>query len=161
MRITRQRLCLLVLGALIGGLFVGCDARSHADYSKIGLVEVSGEVSLDGEPLPNAVILFEAPDGQFSYGVTDASGAYELLLDSRMSGVTPGEKTVRISTSRKLLGVNTTSGGEVPEQEQLAGDLERVPARYNKASELRVVVPVSGGEQFDFALEGDGKSPAR
>ena len=111
--------------------------------------------------MPDAIILFEAPDGQFSYGVTDATGAYELLLDSRMSGVTPGEKIVRISTSRKLLGVNTTSGGEVPDQEQVAGELERVPARYNKASELRVVVPVSGGEQFDFALEGGGKPPAR
>lgn len=153
MRSAVRRSIFLFLCCAGGAIFGGCDARSQADYSKITLVEVSGAVTLEGEPLPNAVVTFESPDGQFSYGITDETGAYELRLDSRMDGVTPGEKTVRISTARKLLGVNASTEGESPESEQASGGVERVPLRYNRASELRVVVPESGKEVFDFDLK--------
>src|SRR5687767_11623739 len=93
---------LLVL-CLLTPLSVGCGGPA-ADYSGLKLVNATGTIKLDGQPLPGAVVTSDAPDGQFSYGLTGASGNYSLQIDSDHDGVAPGEKTVRISTTRKILG---------------------------------------------------------
>ena len=54
--------------------------------------------------LADAVVTFDGDDGQFSYGLTDAAGHYTLQFDSVKQGVKTGKKTVRISTTRKILG---------------------------------------------------------
>jgi hypothetical protein len=145
----------------------GCGGPPQADYSKVNLVPVEGTVTLDGSPLPNAVITFENPDdGMFAYAMTDASGSYELRFDSVMMGCTPGTKIVRISTTRRILGLNAEEGegeGELGEEEMgeesedggaAAGRgsrSEQVPAKYNRESELTVEV-APGSEHYDFDL---------
>lgn len=146
---------------LLASLFVatGCDATG-ADYSQLELVNVSGRVTLEDQPLVGAVVTFESPDGQFSYGLTDANGNYSLRLDSVKSGVTPGPKTVRISTSRRILGLNAeegASGAEIGDGNSEAPQssstpVERLPARYHQASELKANV-AHGNTNFDFALK--------
>jgi len=123
---------------LLMSLCVGC-ARQQSDYSKLDLVDVTGKVTLDGEPLSGAVITFDSPDGQFSFGQTDSGGNYSLLFDSVQRGVTPGEKIVRISTARKILGLNASEGGEDDPATAKSAE-EKVPEKYNKASELKVTV---------------------
>ena len=129
-----------------------------ADYSKVTLLSVSGSVTLDGNPLPAAVVTFDAEDGQFSYGLTDSNGKFSLQFDSAKNGVTPGKKTVRISTTRKILGLNTKEeggseevGGEGESAKASAHPTELVPTRYNKKSELSVEVSF-GKTHFDFPL---------
>jgi len=135
----------------------GC-GDSGADYSKVELLAVSGKISLDGQPLADAVVTFDAPDGQFAYGLTDASGSYSLRLDSEKSGCTPGPKTVRISTTRKIIGLNATESegsAEVGEGNAESGRgavADKVPARYNAQSELKADVSASQ-RTFDFALQ--------
>lgn len=131
-------------------LLAGCGGPA-ADYSGLKLVNVTGVVKLDGQPLPNAVVTFDQPDGQFSYGLTDASGSYSLQIDSQQKGVTPGEKIVRISTSRKILGLNATEGGESDPARAKPKEPEKVPEKYNKASELKVTVAPDKA-QHDFDL---------
>ncbi len=92
----------LFVAAVVCGLFAGCSTSPQADYESVGLVSVSGTVMLDGKPLPDAVVIFEDKEGQYSAGKTNAEGKYTLQFDSQMSGVTPGEKTVRISTTASL-----------------------------------------------------------
>ncbi|MCA9162473.1 MAG: carboxypeptidase regulatory-like domain-containing protein [Planctomycetales bacterium] len=133
----------------------GCGSAG-ADYSKVDLIQVSGTVTLDGQPLPNAVVTFETPDGQFSYGMTDSSGHYELQFDSVKKGVTSGPKIVRISTARKILGLNAGEGEEGGEASSESGEsspaaTELVPEKYNKQSELKVEVS-SGNAKHDFIL---------
>lgn len=146
---------LLTAAGLLLAALAGCDGtRADVDYGKAGLVDVSGAVTMDGKPLPNAVITFEAPDGQFSFAQTDPDGRYTLQFDSQMEGVTPGEKTVRIST-RKILGLNTEK--EEGDGTSPAGAAEElVPARYNKESELKRAVESDEAQTFDFALESSG-----
>ena len=132
-----------------------------SDYSKITLLNVTGTVTLDGKPLPAAVVTFDAPDGQFAFGQTDSNGKFSLQHDSEKSGATPGKKTVRISTTRKILGLKSTDsgGGEAPAGEDGGGEgdaakpraTEQVPIRYNKKSELTVEVSPDK-THFDFPL---------
>ncbi len=135
----------------------GC-GDSGADYSKVELLAVSGKVTLDGQPLADAVVTFDSPDGQFAYGLTDAGGGYSLRLDTEKSGCTPGPKTVRISTTRKIIGLNATESdvsAEVGEGNAESGRgavADKVPARYNAKSELKADVSASQ-RTFDFALQ--------
>ncbi len=127
------------------------------DYGNVTLLSVSGSVTLDGKPLPAAVVTFDAEDGQFSYGLTDSSGNFSLQFDSAKSGVTPGKKTVRISTTRQILGLNSEEdggdedGSEGESSKTSPRSTELVPARYNKKSELSVEVS-SSKKHFEFPL---------
>lgn len=151
---------------------VGCGGPPSADYSKVDLLSVDGTVTLDGSPLANAVITFENPeDSTFAYALTDASGGYELRFDSVMMGCTPGTKIVRISTTRRIPGLNGGEGeegggegegdlgeGEMGEEAGEDGGSgaapaggERVPSQYNRESELTVEVsPSSLHHDFDL-----------
>ena len=145
---------------VIGVLFIlaaGCGGPK-ADYSKVSLVQVGGTVTLDGGPLADAVVTFEDENGQFSYALTDSAGRYRLRFDSVMNGVTPGHKLVRISTARRIPGLNDAGGGEAGEERGESADdaprkgpTERVPSRYNQQSELRADVSAATTTQ-DFTL---------
>lgn len=151
------RFGLMIFAILALLLADGCNAPK-ADYSLVDLVKVRGSVTLDGQPLPNAVITFEDPgDDTFSYAMTDRNGKYTLQFDSEMQGVKVGSKVVRISTARKLLGLNVDEGGDDLDDEGNANrsnTAERVPGKYNKQSTLEVTVTQST-TRFDFALESN------
>jgi len=142
--------------------FAGCSTKPTVDYGKVTLLSVSGTVTLDGKPLANAVVTFENPDTSFSYGMTNPSGKYSLQFDSVKSGCTPGKKTVRISTKRKILGLNSNEeagdaegargGAEEESTTKVASVVEQVPDRYNKKSELTVEVS-SDKTNFVFDLK--------
>jgi hypothetical protein len=154
---------LLVVAACVFGL-PGCGGPPTADYSKVDLLSVDGTVTLDGNSLADAVILFENPvTATFSYALTDASGGYKLRFDSVKIGCTPGPKVVRVSTTMKIPGLNGEEGGGeeegVGEESEDGGESpssasrgEQVPSRYNRESELRVEVG-PGSQQFDFDLK--------
>jgi hypothetical protein len=111
----------------------GCSGRSE-------LAAVTGTVTLDGQPLPSAFIVF-APTGSgtSSRGKTDAAGRYEMMFSDREKGAWIGENMVRIST------------GDVGSGDQ-AGPKEIVPAVYNRDTTLKVVVQ-PGSNTFDFQLD--------
>ena len=153
----KQRMtCLWILFASIS---IGCSTKPGTDYSQMNLLSVSGTVTLDGQPLPNAVVTFEDPEhGTFSYGMTDTSGDYQLRFDSEARGCTSGQKRVEISTTRKILGLNSTEEGSAPEGEgggegavRSPPGQELVPKRYNTQSELLVQVS-SSATTHDFEL---------
>jgi len=106
---------------------------------------------LDGQPLPNAVISFDDPaDDTFAYGMTDSTGKYRLQIDSEMKGVRPGAKVVRISTTRKILGLNVNEDSDTSNKS--VAPTEQVPERYNKKSKLFVEV-VTSKTNYDFSLD--------
>lgn len=145
-------------------LLAGCSTKPQVDYSKADLVEVTGKVTLDGQPLAFAVVSFDSPDDQFSYAMTDEGGAYQLQFDSEQTGCTKGPKVVQISTNRKILGLNVADDGAGEEGEGSeeganeggrSSGPEQVPACYNKESKLKVTVTDSD-TSFDFDLNSDG-----
>ncbi|MBI1249681.1 carboxypeptidase regulatory-like domain-containing protein [bacterium] len=139
--------------ALLGGIVFslsGCGGPS-INYDSVQLLPVSGTVTLDGEPLAGATVQFQDEKTfTFSFGYTDEAGNYKLQFDSQMAGCIPGEKSVRITTTGPI---GEGEGYEAGESEVPGGGKkERLPARYNKKSELRAHVTP---EQvvFDFDLK--------
>ena len=133
---------------------VGCSTEPTTDYSKVELVSAGGTVTLDGSPVAAAVVTFEAVDtGTFSFALTDDQGRYQLQFDSVKSGVVPWPKIVQISTTRKLLGLNTSDEiGDDADSESSA--VEKIPDCYNKNSKLKVEVQ-SDSRTFNFELKTD------
>ncbi len=134
----------------------GCAVRPSDDYSDLELLYVSGQITLDDEPLEQATVRFESPDATYSYAVTDARGNYTLMLNSQQAGVTPGVKRIRITS----LPTAESNQGELEELEE--GDSppavrggERVPPRYNRASELQIEITESD-RNLDFHLTTQG-----
>ncbi len=136
-----------------------CQSSGHATYAAILLAlvssgcgsrddlgRVSGSVTLDGEPLEEAFVQFEptAPGGSTSYGRTDGNGNYSLMFSRSAEGASLGENRVRITT------FDLVDGGD------RASLPEKVPARYNRDSELVVTVE-PGSNTFDFPLESAGE----
>ena len=83
----------LLAALLLALASVGCG-------SKYDLHPVTGKVTLDGTPLENAVVTFQAVSGGNSAsGTTDASGAYTLhdIRPDAGPGVEPGEYVVSVS----------------------------------------------------------------
>jgi hypothetical protein len=97
---------------------------------------VDGRVTLDGQPLAGATVEFQPDGGSPAYGVTDDDGRYTLRWSVDQGGAPVGPVRVRITSF----------------QESQPNVKERVPARYNKKTDLvREVKP--GGQTLDFELE--------
>lgn len=156
---TRLRNARFAAFLLITALLASaCNMQPAADYSKLDLVPGTGTVTLNGQPLPGAVVMFENPEDEtVCVGLTDAAGRYELQVDSRKKGVTTGRKIVRISTAARIPWLNVGfdgEGGSAEEEGEGASPsspVELVPARYNKESQLTVEV-TPGRTSYDFAL---------
>jgi hypothetical protein len=112
----------------------------------VELGQVSGKVTLDGQPLAEAVVNFTPTDGKTkgSTGTTDASGNYTLRYITGYDGAAVGTHTVEI---RKVEIIPIT-GGEEPEYEER----QVVPAAYNSKTELTAEVK-PGENTFDFPLK--------
>lgn len=144
----------------------GCKDPLRADYESLGLLSVSGKITLDEEPLANVVIFIEAEDGTHSYATTSSDGTYQMKFNSEVEGVLPGKKIVRIST--------TASTGEiprysVPENSDLDSEadpdvrpannakVELVPSAYNRRSVLSLDLNEST-RSLNFDLKTDGST---
>jgi hypothetical protein len=155
------RLCTVLL--LLPLLGCGSDT-SQPDYASLGLVQISGTVTLDGQPLPGAAVYFhDRPNRRYSYGVTDSAGRYKLMLDSRMAGILPGPKEVEITTLKNPAaspldtaeGSGSEGGDEAEQSDEeggvVAGQKELVPSKYNSPTTLTYEV-TSSNSAVDFDL---------
>lgn len=84
---------------------VGC---GRGDRPPLGTVR--GTVTVDGEPLAGAVVIFEAEGVRPSTGVTDERGRYELTYLRDIQGAVVGTHTVRIATVAEGRSVDEMPG---------------------------------------------------
>jgi hypothetical protein len=123
------------LGASVTLVLASCGGRSD-------LAAVRGTVTLDGQPLAHAFVVFSpTQSGTTSYGKTDADGRYEMMFKDNEPGAWIGENLVRIST------FDLGTGGK-------AGPRERVPVVYNQKTTLKANVR-PGENTFDFDLKSN------
>jgi len=140
---------LLCVFALL--LFAGCESK--VDYSGLGLVDVTGVVTLDGQPLPDVTVRFEGPPNRFADGKTDAEGKYRLMYDSNQPGCLPGEKKVRIMSGS--VGEGSDEGGPVEGADGRVvapAPVQDIPAVYNSSSQLKANVSPNN-KTFNFELK--------
>ncbi len=132
----RAFLLILLLGPL-----AGCGS---------GTAAVSGQVLLNGKPLPGAHVTFQ-PDsagqlepGPGSYGKTDEEGRYSLRVTGQdHAGAVVGRHKVRISLRQSPDKGGKAEGGR---------PREMLPPRYNGATTLSCDVPAAGLTDANFQL---------
>ena len=130
-RLTRWPTCPVALLAL---LLASC-GRSE-------LAGARGRVTLDGQPLADAYVVFcPTRQGTTSYGKTDADGRYRMLFKDNEPGAWLGENLVRITTGDLAAGDHPAAA-------------ERVPVVYNLKTALKVEV-LPQDNVFDFDLKSD------
>jgi len=127
--------CLAVIGLVLSAFVAGC-STSSGDLPD--LATVSGTVTLGGQPLSKASVLFESANGHGASGTTDENGRYELYFTGGTKGAEIGTNTVRITT---VLDFPTPPDYQDP-----------IPARYNESSALKVTVE-PGANIHNFALD--------
>jgi hypothetical protein len=115
-------------------------------------MEVSGKVSLKGQPIPDgAIVMFEPLDNQDTGGnVTTAGGAYNL---PRPNGLKPGRYLVRITAGDGRTPTNPMNPDSPPGPTGtniISKDL--VPAAWNTNSDKQVTVTKDGPNKFDFDI---------
>jgi len=112
------------------------------------LAEVSGTVTVDGKPVPNAVLTFIPTGGTTSYGKTDAQGKYKLMFTDSKSGAMLGSHNVEIEVKRyskdevsemKAAGINASS------------EFVPIPKKYKQPGALTAEVK-KGSNTVDFPM---------
>lgn len=134
--LTTARVVLLVVLAASLLILGGC-----TDSKVPPLAEVSGVVTLDGAPYPNAHVTFSPAKGRPSEGVTDSEGKFELTYLPKVKGAEVGTHTVIITTQY-----------QVPENStKEVNFVEPLPPKYNVQSSLTVTVD-AGNNEVNFPL---------
>ncbi len=123
-------------------LFVVCLSFSTGCSSKPTdptIAPVSGNITLDDNPLANATIMFVA-DGQNrpAVGKTDSSGNYTLYYTSSLPGAKIGHNTVSIATA--------TEGDDGKFSKEV------IPKRYFKPGALTAEIKADQHNTVDFKL---------
>ncbi len=121
------------------GLLAGCGGGTGPELAK-----VTGLVTLDGQPLPKARVVFQpsGPNASPSTAETREDGSFELYFRRDAPGAMIGQHSVRVTTAGI---VSDDSGNEttVP---------EKVPTRFNKDSGLTFEVK-PGRNEFEISLD--------
>ena len=122
---SRSKCLAAVVGCMALVAASGC-GRSGPEIGR-----VSGLVTLDGQPLPEAFVFFKhAEGGRIARAITDEQAAYVLNFSNEAAGAIVGENTVRISTFVEVL---RDDDGRLIKG---TGKKELVPTKYNQQSEL-------------------------
>lgn len=145
MKKMRSLMCAGLVLALITTM-AGC---SGAPDDAPLLVEATGMILMDGQPLADASVSFNPTSGnRGASGRTDAEGRFVLSYGGS-DGCPLGEHTVSVSTREMILD---EYGGVEGMKE------ETIPVRYNSQSKLKATVDADAAmNNFTFELESKGR----
>lgn len=118
-------------------LFAGCGSDRPTT------VPVTGVVTIDGKPLPNAGLVFQpVAGGRIASGSTDAKGEFKLELYDDRPGAVEGDYEVGV-TAKKVTGVEVGPDGlALPVDPAKIKEEWLAPQKYSdpKSSGLKVSV---------------------
>lgn len=132
--LLRQVPCFVLF---LGLALVGCG--SGDDTPPLG--DVSGTITLDGQPLEGVIVVYKPDVGRAATGTTDAEGKYSLEFSYGVSGCKTGPCSVFLEWPLGSTKAKTLS------------------PRYTTKSELKADVK-EGSNTLDFALQSDSGAPA-
>jgi hypothetical protein len=131
----------LLLGAPVLGIVSGC-----AD--PLNRQEITGTITLKGQPIEDGLIQFAALDGQTTGdGAQIVKGKYRIPKEK---GLSPGRYKVFIIAGNGQSGAGDASPDSPNAGAPLAG--ERVPPEYNRKSNVIKEVTTGGANEFNFDI---------
>lgn len=106
-----------------------------------GYLSAEGVVTLDGQPLSDATVMFVSPDKALASARTNSEGEFRMETGS-IEGIKPGEYAVTVTAFQK----SEKTGKPIP---KLA-----TPEKYStpELSELKVVINGEGNDNLVLAL---------
>ncbi|MDR3232702.1 MAG: carboxypeptidase-like regulatory domain-containing protein [Planctomycetaceae bacterium] len=128
-----------------------------------GLAQVSGTITLNGQPLDGAtILLFPQADTRSASAISDAGGNFRIATLNTNDGVQPGNYLISVSKihlegdmpyAEKLRLIGEDREKEIPKAIQM----ESVPEKYTKPETSGLMVTVKSGrnEKLVLALEGE------
>ncbi|QDT78231.1 hypothetical protein Mal35_16630 [Gimesia maris] len=141
---SRKKTACNRMGVFFSIIFVvGMVAGCGGGPKKEGLVTVYGTVTLDGEPLPFAQIMFKHDTDGTAIGRTDGSGSYEMYYTFSQEGAFAGENVVYLSTKDM-----ETDDGDVQK-------VELVPKQYREGNSTLKVTVTEDGAPYNIELKSN------
>jgi hypothetical protein len=144
------RLRFLAAGVLLTAILSCSGGPKHAP--------VSGVVTIDGVPYPDAVISFQpigTPDnpnpGRGSSAYTDANGRFVLKGDNGREGAMVGKHLVRIMTKGSDF-VGQSPGGTPDDAPVGRKKVDPIPPEWNALSNVEFEVPKGGTNKANFDI---------
>ncbi|MFN8706466.1 MAG: carboxypeptidase regulatory-like domain-containing protein [Planctomyces sp.] len=132
--------CLLMMMAL---LITGCGGAD------VDLVDVNGTVTLNGEPLAGAGVIFQpVGGGRSSFGRKDENGHFDLLYVEGKTGALPGEHLV-------LVSARVEPDRDSSDSARQAGRPETVPKKINADTTLRAELQPGSDAELEFNLSSN------
>lgn len=130
--------------SLLAILASGCGTGDH-----VTLAPVKGTVTLDGQPVPDARVIFHPTEGgRPSNAMTEPDGSFELVYMEDKLGALKGKHKVIIST---LVEADPDSTDTLTQ----SGQREMIPASYNTQTTLEAEVD-AGVNELNFDLKSSG-----
>ena len=114
---------------------------------------VDGVVTLDGEPIEGAAVLFSPEEGRPASGITDAQGKFELQTFEPRDGAVLGKHKVTV-TLKKVTGVGADPDGLSGEVGPGGMQVEWiVPERYSSPATSGLTVDVDADLSLPVLLK--------
>jgi len=159
MRVSRLQFVCLILLALL----VGCNNKPTRDGPQ--LIEVTGVVLLDGDPVEGAHVTF-SPEagGPAAFAVSDRRGRYELRTFDPGDGAVPGKYAISVRKEVVEGGMEFDSPaakeayieqhGKAPPERKTVSVL---PEKYSskKTSGLSAEITLASKNRFDLDLTSE------
>lgn len=118
--------------------------------NEMKVAPVSGTLTLDGEPVEQASVVFEPEEGgRPSFGVTNAQGRYTLAYSRTLNGAEVGDCVVKITKLSEL----DENGNKPKEKTSNAPAPGEIPKRYLKEPIKVTVLPRSNQIDIDLTTE--------
>ena len=132
-----------VMQASMAAVAIAVVAGCSTGKPNVPFGTVHGRVTLDGEPLSNAAVMFEPENGRPSYGVTSDTGQYSLVYRGKPWGAIVGQHKVRITTEALIPDSPGSAAAKVVK--------EKLPPKYHTQTTLSAEV-AKGDNTIDFDL---------
>jgi hypothetical protein len=139
---------------LVPGLLAVAALAAGCSDSYEGRKEVSGKVTLKGQPIKDgAIVMFEPLDKQDTAGNVTVSGGAGAYSMPRSAGLKPGRYLVRVTAGDGKTAVNPLDPNSPPGPggtNIISKDL--VPPDWNVYSRHEISVTADGQNKFDFEI---------
>lgn len=136
-----------------GAFVVGCGSN----YPET--VAVTGTVTIDGKPVPEAIVTFLPTDGRRSgTGYTDSNGRFELTTFAPDDGAVPGSHEVAVNPTEAPPMPGESVAPDGTPLPSARGYKPPFPAKYGnpKQSGFKAEVDPDGENDFTFEMKSSG-----